>query len=133
MFKSQIVGLALNRRKWSEMGPESSPGLENPPPGMPRPFSRLWDHSRGPKSKKKTACLGSSAGVIGHDFGQILDTALESVFRVPSGLSRSQRLAGVGGDWGGICACNIRSKSVDRSECFWSYPGCPPSLVNPFL
>ena len=28
---SQKVGLALNRRKWLEMGPEWSPGLENPP------------------------------------------------------------------------------------------------------
>ena len=32
MFKSQISGLALNRRKWSEMGPEWSPGLENRSP-----------------------------------------------------------------------------------------------------
>ena len=31
MLKSQIGGLALDRRKWSEMGPEWSPGLENPP------------------------------------------------------------------------------------------------------
>ena len=31
MLKSQIGGLALNGRKWSEMGPEWSPGLENPP------------------------------------------------------------------------------------------------------
>ena len=52
MFKSQIGGLALNRRKWSEMGPEWSPGPENRPPGMPRPFSRLWDRSRGPKPPK---------------------------------------------------------------------------------
>ena len=43
MFKSQIGGLALNRQKWFEMGPGWSPGLENRPPGMPRPFSRLWD------------------------------------------------------------------------------------------
>ena len=48
MFKSQIGGLALNRRKCSEMGPEWSPGPENRPPGMPRPFSRLWDRSLGP-------------------------------------------------------------------------------------
>ena len=53
MFKSQIVGLALNRRKWPEMSPEWSPGLENPPPGMPRPFPSLWDQSRGQKSTKK--------------------------------------------------------------------------------
>ena len=52
MLKSQIGGLALNRRKWPEMGPEWSPGRENRPPGMPRPFSRLWDRSRGPKSAK---------------------------------------------------------------------------------
>ena len=31
MFKSQIGGLAPNRRKWSEMGLEWSTGLENPP------------------------------------------------------------------------------------------------------
>ena len=48
MFKSQIGGLALNRRIWPEMGPEWSPGPENRPPGMPRPLSRLWDRSRGP-------------------------------------------------------------------------------------
>ena len=48
MFKSQKVGPALDRRKWPEMGPEWSPGPENRPPGMPRPFSRLWDRSRGP-------------------------------------------------------------------------------------
>ena len=41
MFKSQKGGLALNRRKWPEMGPDWSPGPENRPPGMPRPFSRL--------------------------------------------------------------------------------------------
>ena len=52
MFKSQIGGLALNRRKWLEMGPEWSPGPENRPPGMPRPFPRLWDRSRGPKPRK---------------------------------------------------------------------------------
>ena len=32
VLKSQVGGLALNRRKWSEMGPEWSPGPENPPP-----------------------------------------------------------------------------------------------------
>ena len=53
MFKSQIVGLALNHQKWSEIGPEWSPGPENRPPGMPRPFSRLWDQSRVPKSGTK--------------------------------------------------------------------------------
>ena len=31
MFKSQKVGPALDRRKWFEMGPEWSPGPENPP------------------------------------------------------------------------------------------------------
>ena len=31
MLKSQIGGLALHMRKWFEMGPECSPGLENPP------------------------------------------------------------------------------------------------------
>ena len=34
------------------MRPEWSPGLENRPPGIPRPFSRLWDRSRGPKPAK---------------------------------------------------------------------------------
>ena len=57
MFKSQIGGLALNRRKWPEMGPESSPGLENRPPGMPRPFPSLCDQSRGPKPAKKVKKL----------------------------------------------------------------------------
>ena len=67
MFKSQIVRLALNRRKWSRMGREWSPGPENRPPGMPRPLSRLWDHSRGPKSKKKakSGFLVSPPGGIG--------------------------------------------------------------------
>ena len=53
MLKSQIVGLALNHQKWPQMGPEWSPGPENRPPGMPRPFPSLWDHSRGQKSAKK--------------------------------------------------------------------------------
>ena len=53
MFKSQIGGLALNRRKLSEMVSEWSPGTENRPPDMPRPFPSLWDRSRGPKSGKK--------------------------------------------------------------------------------
>ena len=52
MFKSQIGGLALNRRKWSGMGLEWSPGPENRSPGFPRQFSRLWDRSRGPKPSK---------------------------------------------------------------------------------
>ena len=52
LFKSQIGGLALNRRKWPEMGPEWSPGPENGPPSVSRPFSRLWDQSRGPKPPK---------------------------------------------------------------------------------
>ena len=52
MFKSQIGGLALNRGKWPEMGPEWSPGPENRAPGMTRPFSRLWDLSRVPNLPK---------------------------------------------------------------------------------
>ena len=52
MFKSQIGGLALDRRKWSEMVPEWSPGHENRPPGMPRPFSPLGPVSR-PKTRQK--------------------------------------------------------------------------------
>ena len=54
LFKSQISGLALNQRKWPEMGPEWSPGPENRSPSFPRPFSRLWDRSRGPKSPKSS-------------------------------------------------------------------------------
>ena len=50
--KSQIGGLALTRRKWPEIGPEWSPGPENRPPGMPQPFSCLWDRSCDPKPPK---------------------------------------------------------------------------------
>ena len=68
MFKSQKVGPAPNHQKWSEMGPEWSPGHENRPPGMPRPFPSLWDQSRGPKKTPKRstqiARLGSRAGVV---------------------------------------------------------------------
>ena len=53
LFKSQKGGLALNRRKWPEMGPEWSPGSENRPPSFSRPLSRLWDRSCGPKPAKK--------------------------------------------------------------------------------
>ena len=49
MFKSQIGGLALNRRKWLELDPEWSPGPEKRCPGFPRPFSLLGDQSCGPK------------------------------------------------------------------------------------
>ena len=74
MFKSQIVGLALNRRKWPEMGPEWSPGPENRPPGMPRPFPSLWDQSRGPNPppRSKNCLFGVSRWghepppVVGH-------------------------------------------------------------------
>ena len=61
MFKSQIGGLALDGRKCSEMGPEWSPGPENRPPGMPRPFSRLWDRSRGPNPPKYSPNSRSTA------------------------------------------------------------------------
>ena len=61
MLKSQIGGLALNRRKWPEMGPEGSPGPENRPPGMLRPFSRLWDRSRGPNPPKYSPNSRSTA------------------------------------------------------------------------
>ena len=60
MLKSQMVRLALNRQKCTEMDPEWSPGPENRPPGMPRPFPSLWDHSRGPKSTKS-----AKSGVFG--------------------------------------------------------------------
>ena len=54
LFKSQTGGLALNRRKRPEMCPEWSPGPENRPPGMPQPFSRLWDRSCGPKPPQRS-------------------------------------------------------------------------------
>ena len=62
MFKSQIVSLALNWGKWPEMGPEWSPGPESWSPGMPRPFSRLWDRSRGqkPPPRSKNPLFGVS-------------------------------------------------------------------------
>ena len=44
--------------KCPEKGPESSPGHKNLSPCMPRPFSRLWDHSHGQESSKRsTSCL----------------------------------------------------------------------------
>ena len=61
LFKSQISSLALNRRKWPEMDPESAPDPENRPPGMARPFTRLWDRSRGPKPPKYSPNSGSTA------------------------------------------------------------------------
>ena len=61
MFKSQIGGLALNRRKWPEMDPDWSPGPENRSSGFPRPFSRLWDRSRGPKPPKYSPNSRSTA------------------------------------------------------------------------
>ena len=61
MFKSQIGGLALNRQKWSEMGPEWSPGPENRSPGMPRPFCRLWDRSCSPKIMRASVISHVSA------------------------------------------------------------------------
>ena len=48
-FKSEKVRLALNHQKWPETGPEWSPGSENPPKWIARPFPSLWDRSRGPK------------------------------------------------------------------------------------
>ena len=80
MFKSQIGGLALNRRKWPEMGPEWSPGPENRPPGMPRPFSRLWDRSRGPKPPKYSPNSRSTAPGGRYWDNQHLFGVLESLF-----------------------------------------------------
>ena len=57
VLKSQIICLALNRQKWSEMGPEWSPGPENRAPGMPRPFPSLCDGSCSPKSATSKNCL----------------------------------------------------------------------------
>ena len=62
MFKSQIGGLALNQQKWLEMGLEWSPGPENRSPSFPRPSSRLWDRSRGPKSSKYSPNSHSAPG-----------------------------------------------------------------------
>ena len=61
LFKSQIGGLALNRRKWPEMGPEWSPGPENRSPGFSRQFSRVWDRSRGQKPPKYSPNSRSTA------------------------------------------------------------------------
>ena len=61
LCKSQIGGLALNRRKWPEMGPEWSPGGENRSPWISRPFPRLWDRSRGPKPPNYTPSSRSTA------------------------------------------------------------------------
>ena len=47
--KSVWPEIGKNGPKWVQ----NLSGPENPPPGIPRPFSRLWDHSRGPKSKNK--------------------------------------------------------------------------------
>ena len=72
MFKSQIGGLALNRRKWPEVGPEWSPGPENRPPGMPRPFPSLWDGSRGLKPATKVKKLPVWGLALGsHLCGQV--------------------------------------------------------------
>ena len=54
-------GLALNRRKWPEMGREWSPDPENRSPGFSRPFPRLWDRSRGPKPPKYSPNSRSTA------------------------------------------------------------------------
>ena len=43
------------------MGPESSPGPENRSPGFARPFSHLWDRSRGPKPPKYSPNSRSTA------------------------------------------------------------------------
>ena len=51
---TQVAGAAT-------MGPEWSPGPENRSPGMPRPFSRLWDRSRGPKPPKYSPNSRSTA------------------------------------------------------------------------
>ena len=61
LCKSQIGGLALNRRKWPEMGSKWSPGPENRSPGFSRPFPRLWDRSRGPKPPKYSPNSRSTA------------------------------------------------------------------------
>ena len=49
-----IGGLSPIRRKLSKMDPEWSPGLENPPPCMPRPFPSLWDQSRSPNPPRRS-------------------------------------------------------------------------------
>ena len=61
MFKSQKVGPAPNHQKWPEMVPEWPPGPANRSPGMPRPFSRLWDRSLGPNPPKYSPNSRSTA------------------------------------------------------------------------
>ena len=68
MYNSKLIGLPLNRQKWTEMGPEWWPGPENRAPRMPRPFPSLWDQSRGPKSTnkaKKMIVWGLALGLCG--------------------------------------------------------------------
>ena len=62
LYKSQIGGLALNRRKWPEMGPEWSPGPENRSLGFSRPFSRLLDRSRGPNPQNSPNSRSTARG-----------------------------------------------------------------------
>ena len=71
MLKSQIGGLALNHQKWYEMGPESSPGLENWPPGMPRQLPSLWDWFRGQTLSKMVNNLFVCGLALGSFGGRI--------------------------------------------------------------
>ena len=64
VFKSQILSLALNYQKMSEVDPELSLGPENRLPRMQRQFPSLWDYSRNTKSTKQErnmVSLGSAS------------------------------------------------------------------------
>ena len=69
MFKSQIVRLALNRQKLPEMGPEWSPGLENPPQMNPTVVPKRLGPVPRPKTlpkwaeTPKSACPGGGSQV----------------------------------------------------------------------
>ena len=53
MLKSQIGSRALNGRKWFEIHPEWSPGLENRPKRILRPFPSVCDGSAASNLTKR--------------------------------------------------------------------------------
>ncbi len=64
------------------MGPEWSPGPENGPPGMPRPFSPLWERSRGPKPPKYSPNSRSTAPGGRYCYPDIRSSFFENCRRV---------------------------------------------------